>query len=375
MDPQDPRPKRPSLFAENEPQPPPRALADVVERTPAPRTRRWTLHAAIAVVLLGVGMGLGYLMFADSDRDRDSIAPPPPVESPTAPAPMPATPAAPTQDDPADRGEAPAATAPALPDDISSEEDALDKAFEIGEARTDADGPKPRASRTPDTEARAIDDPLSALSAHDAPAPSSKAPKAPPGKPASPPKTDTPKRAPPARADPPKTAAPPQLPPPARPDPQRPTAVATPPPKTTVPPDPPKRIEAPTQPAPSAPAPKPAPAATASPATRNAPVESAPVPPARAAPTRNTPQPRGGAPKAISTPAPRYPPEALRAATVGEVTVEFTITADGSVADVRVLKSRPARVFDREAISAVRRWRFEPPGAPVTLRRTFGFKP
>jgi len=79
--------------------------------------------------------------------------------------------------------------------------------------------------------------------------------------------------------------------------------------------------------------------------------------------------------RAISTPAPRYPPDALRAGTSGEVQVEFTVTVDGSVDSVRVVRADPPRTFDREAINAVRRWRFEPVPAPVTTRRTINFSP
>jgi len=77
----------------------------------------------------------------------------------------------------------------------------------------------------------------------------------------------------------------------------------------------------------------------------------------------------------LSTPAPKFPTEALRAGQSGEVQVEFTVGTDGSVSDVRVVKATPPRVFDREAISAVRRWRFQPVPAPVTTRRTIGFNP
>ena len=77
----------------------------------------------------------------------------------------------------------------------------------------------------------------------------------------------------------------------------------------------------------------------------------------------------------LSTPAPRYPAEALRAAQSGEVQVEFTVAPDGSVSDARVVRADPARVFDREAVAAVRRWRFEPVAEPVTTRRTIAFSP
>lgn len=77
----------------------------------------------------------------------------------------------------------------------------------------------------------------------------------------------------------------------------------------------------------------------------------------------------------VSTPAPRYPPEALRAGTSGEVLVEITVGTDGSVTNARVLRATPARVFDREALNAVKRWKFEPVSAPVTTRRTLAFAP
>ena len=77
--------------------------------------------------------------------------------------------------------------------------------------------------------------------------------------------------------------------------------------------------------------------------------------------------------RAISTPQPKYPPDAYRSGTSGEVEVEFTVAPDGSVSSARVVKSSPPRVFDREALSAVKRWRFQPVGSPVTSRRTIGF--
>lgn len=79
--------------------------------------------------------------------------------------------------------------------------------------------------------------------------------------------------------------------------------------------------------------------------------------------------------RAVSMPQPRYPPDALRSGTGGEVLVEFTVERDGSVSDVRVLRSSPPRTFDREALNAVRRWRFEPGDTPVTTRRTLAFNP
>lgn len=79
--------------------------------------------------------------------------------------------------------------------------------------------------------------------------------------------------------------------------------------------------------------------------------------------------------RALSTPSPKFPPDALRAGQSGEVQVEFTVGTDGSVTAARVVRAEPQRVFDREAINAVRRWRFQPVDAPVTTRRTISFKP
>ena len=76
----------------------------------------------------------------------------------------------------------------------------------------------------------------------------------------------------------------------------------------------------------------------------------------------------------ISMPQPRYPAAALRARQSGQVQVEFTVGADGSVSSARVV-SAPDRVFDREAVAAVKRWRFQPVDSPVTTRRTIAFNP
>ncbi|MCC4609251.1 energy transducer TonB [Xanthomonas campestris] len=99
-----------------------------------------------------------------------------------------------------------------------------------------------------------------------------------------------------------------------------------------------------------------------------APAPAAPRPAPAAAPAAQSLRP-------ISTPAPRYPPEALRAGTSGEVLVEITVGTDGSITASRVLRANPPRVFDREALNAVKRWRFEPVTAPVTTRRTLSFNP
>ncbi|MBB5736745.1 protein TonB [Xanthomonas campestris] len=111
-------------------------------------------------------------------------------------------------------------------------------------------------------------------------------------------------------------------------------------------------------------------------ATRRQAEAPAPTPAApRPAPAAAAAAPAAQSLRPISTPAPRYPPEALRAGTSGEVLVEITVGTDGSITASRVLRATPPRVFDREALNAVKRWRFEPVAAPVTTRRTLSFNP
>ena len=57
---------------------------------------------------------------------------------------------------------------------------------------------------------------------------------------------------------------------------------------------------------------------------------------------------------------PNYPPRARQQGIEGWVTLRFTITPVGTVSDVSVIKARPPSVFDREAVRAVRKWRYNP---------------
>lgn len=97
--------------------------------------------------------------------------------------------------------------------------------------------------------------------------------------------------------------------------------------------------------------------------------------PATPPPAASAPAPASTALRAISTPAPVYPPSALRLETSGEVLVEFTVDTDGTVTNARVVRATPPRVFDRAAISAVNKWRFQPVASSVTTRRTIAFNP
>lgn len=57
---------------------------------------------------------------------------------------------------------------------------------------------------------------------------------------------------------------------------------------------------------------------------------------------------------------PQWPREALLEGTEGWVEVEFTILPDGTVEDPIVLASEPSRLFDRNAMRAILRWKFKP---------------
>jgi protein TonB len=70
---------------------------------------------------------------------------------------------------------------------------------------------------------------------------------------------------------------------------------------------------------------------------------------------------------------PQFPREALIEGISGYVLVEFTIEPDGTVSDPKVLESEPRRMFDRNAIRAIYKWKFKPrivDGKPVARRAT-----
>lgn len=76
---------------------------------------------------------------------------------------------------------------------------------------------------------------------------------------------------------------------------------------------------------------------------------------------------------------PVYPSNAKQRRIEGWVELELAVGADGSVGDVNVIASDPARVFDREAIRAAKRWRFEPRrvdgvATATSVRKKLSFK-
>jgi protein TonB len=77
------------------------------------------------------------------------------------------------------------------------------------------------------------------------------------------------------------------------------------------------------------------------------------------------------APRKIRDMAPRYPTIAQASRIEGVVILEAVIAEDGSVQDVRVLRSKP--LLDDAAVEAVRQWRFTPTllgGQPVPVVMT-----
>jgi len=99
----------------------------------------------------------------------------------------------------------------------------------------------------------------------------------------------------------------------------------------------------------------------------------APAPVAAAASDRPVPLPG-------QSPAPSYPPAALRRGESGTVVVQVLVDASGQPLDAKVIQRSGSRDLDRAALEAVRGWRFQPAqsnGQPMqgTLEIPFDFKP
>lgn len=60
------------------------------------------------------------------------------------------------------------------------------------------------------------------------------------------------------------------------------------------------------------------------------------------------------------TPAPEYPPVAMRSGDQGTVLVRVEVGADGVPTSVEVAQRSGSRDLDRAAVNAVRQWRFQP---------------
>ena len=73
-------------------------------------------------------------------------------------------------------------------------------------------------------------------------------------------------------------------------------------------------------------------------------------------------------PRVVSRIQPMYPHRARQKGINGKVTLKFLVDENGKVKKVSVISSRPDGVFEDSAVSAVKKWRFEPgrhDGEPV----------
>jgi protein TonB len=57
---------------------------------------------------------------------------------------------------------------------------------------------------------------------------------------------------------------------------------------------------------------------------------------------------------------PEYPQKAFQQKLTGSVTVEFVVDVNGEPRDARVVDADPPEVFDKAALNAVKKWRYEP---------------
>ena len=102
------------------------------------------------------------------------------------------------------------------------------------------------------------------------------------------------------------------------------------------------------------------------------PVRQAAPPPVQAVAVAPKPQ---AAPKLLRDVAPRYPDGGGRTRQSGQVQVAFTINPQGGVESPRVVASDLPTAFDRAALAAAARWKFEATGSSQPGSRTVRFDP
>ena len=105
------------------------------------------------------------------------------------------------------------------------------------------------------------------------------------------------------------------------------------------------------------------------------PVEAPRPPPAPAQQATASPSPPSAAPRLLRDVAPRYPEGGLRQRQSGQVQVAFTINAQGGVESPRVVSSDLPTAFERAALAAAGRWKFEATGRSQPGLRTVRFDP
>jgi protein TonB len=74
-------------------------------------------------------------------------------------------------------------------------------------------------------------------------------------------------------------------------------------------------------------------------------------------------------PRPITRESPAYPFGALTRGVEGSVLLEYTVDQRGRVMSPRVIEATPPGVFDRAALRALSRWRFEPRGTEPTIMK------
>lgn len=79
-------------------------------------------------------------------------------------------------------------------------------------------------------------------------------------------------------------------------------------------------------------------------------------------------------PALVSKTPPKYPPRAERKGIEGWVHLAFAIQPDGSVKEVKVMAAEPEGMFEREAIAALGRWKFQAPGRQIRAQRRIEFQ-
>lgn len=57
---------------------------------------------------------------------------------------------------------------------------------------------------------------------------------------------------------------------------------------------------------------------------------------------------------------PRYPINALKRRVEGYVIMQFTIDTAGRPKDIQVIEAKPKRVFEKEAVDALKKWKYQP---------------
>lgn len=57
---------------------------------------------------------------------------------------------------------------------------------------------------------------------------------------------------------------------------------------------------------------------------------------------------------------PRYPARAMKQGAEGFVVISFTISPQGRPTDMKVTDAKPRRLFEKEAIRALRKWKYQP---------------